>query len=160
MAQQNLIEITFTADEQTQIRGALTVLRDVLGPKLKTLSAADRRELPKMGDKTVSFVRKTLEYGEQNPVLVPAFVDLVMIRADLNGVEILREFAQVLRPLTTAVEDTMMLAGSEAYQGGLAIYRNIKAAVKSKVANAETIFKDLSARFPGTLKVKKTEPTE
>lgn len=158
MSQQDLIAVVFSDAEQAQVREALNVLRQVLQPKLLTLSAADRRELPKMGDKTVAFVTKTVEYSEQNPALVPSFIDLEAIRVDLRGVELLREFQQVLKPLTAALEDSMILSGSEAYQGSLAIYRNIKSAMRSKVANAEAIFRDLSTRLPGGGRAKVAEP--
>jgi hypothetical protein len=50
----------------------------------------------------------------------------------------------------------MTLSGSEAYSGGLMFYNSTKNAMKSKIPKAETIYNDLSARFPG--KARKENP--
>ncbi len=43
-----------------EIRASIATLRGKLLPHLRTLSAQERVELPKMGDKTVAFVQKAL----------------------------------------------------------------------------------------------------
>lgn len=77
---------------------------------------AERRETPKTGDKTVAFVEKTREYGGQNPHLVPVFVDMAMFDADLSGGTLLARYIRTLKPLVSAMKDSRMLAGREAYQ--------------------------------------------
>jgi hypothetical protein len=42
----------------------------------------------------------------------------------------------------------MILSGSEAYSAGLMFYNSTKNAAKSKIQKAESIYNDLSARFP------------
>ena len=102
-----------------------------------------------MGDKTVAFVQKAYEYGQQNKDLVPAFLDMAAFATDIKSVQTLRELAQSLNPLNDALNDSMTLSGSEAYQGALVFYSNVKSAAKVKAPNAGTIYDDLSARFPG-----------
>ena len=52
-------------------------------------------------------------------------------------------------PTIDRLDDTMTLSGSEAYGAVLTFYNYIKGAAKSNVPGAQTIFDDLSTRFPG-----------
>jgi uncharacterized protein (DUF1786 family) len=63
MSQQNLISVSIPDTDLSEIKGAITTLNTKLMPYLKTLSVQDRQEMAKMGDKTVAFVQKALEYG-------------------------------------------------------------------------------------------------
>ena len=149
MAQQDLISVNIPEADLMEIRSAVNTLQAKLLPHLKTLSTQERIELPKMGDKTVAFVQKAYEYGQQNKDLVPAFLDMAAFATDIKSVQTLRELAQSLNPLNDALNDSMTLSGSEAYQGALVFYSNVKSAAKVKAPNAGTIYDDLSARFPG-----------
>jgi len=155
MAQQDLIAVNLPDDDMVAIKEAIATLSTKLVPHLKTLNAQERQELPKMGDKTVAFVQKALEYSQQNKDLVPSFLDLTAMAIDVKAVQTLRELAQGLNPLTDALNDSIILSGSEAYQGALVFYSNVKSAAKVKAPNAATIYNDLSARFPGAPTKKK-----
>lgn len=151
MAQPNDISLQIPEADQAEIKAAIQVLADKLLPHLTvTLSAEDRQELPKMGEKTVDFVQKSLEFCNHNKELVPPFLDVDEFEIDVKAVTLLRDFLFPLRELMVALEDTMMLSGSEAYQAALIFYATIKTAKKSKIQSAETIYKELSSRFPGS----------
>jgi hypothetical protein len=47
------------------------------------------------------------------------------------------------------VEDTIMVAGSEAYYAALAVYHNVQAAAKQDIPGAKAIYEDLRPHFPG-----------
>ena len=85
MPQQNLVSVSFTDEETASLETALNTLNSVLLPKLKTMSADAKKELPKMGDKTLAFVQKAVEYCKANPDLVPPFVDVDEFDSDMNG---------------------------------------------------------------------------
>ena len=155
MAQQDLIAVNIPEADLADIKAAIATLAAKLKPHLQTLTTQERIELPKMGDKTVAFVQKALEYGQQNKDLVPSFLDLAALATDVKAVQSLRELAQGLNPITDALNDSMTLSGSEAYQGALVFYSNVKNAAKVKAPNAGTIYDDLSSRFPGAPAKKK-----
>lgn len=157
MAQPNLVSFNISETDLAEIKGAINLLTTKLLPHLKALSPEDRMEMPKMGDKTVSFVQKTVEHCAENPELVPNFMDVNELTTDLRSVEALRVLYQPLLRITEGISDTMILAGSEAYSAALMFYNSIKNAKKSKIQKAEGIYKDLSARFPG-FKKKDNEP--
>lgn len=150
MAQENLFELNLPAADLQNIQAALQTLTTTLAPHLISLSAETRRELPKMGDKSLAFVRKAREYAANNPELVPAYLSLELFEADLRGVDTLTNMLRVLQPLIANMEDSLILGGSEAYQAALTFYRSVKVAAQVGQLNAKTIADDLSARFPMT----------
>jgi hypothetical protein len=122
MAQINQISLTIPEADLTEITASINTLRTKLLPYLKTLSPEERQELPKMGDKTVSFVQKTVEYCRQNSDLVPQFLDVNELAVDVKTVEAIRALYQPLLQITDSLSDTMTLAGSEAYMASLMFY--------------------------------------
>jgi hypothetical protein len=148
MSQQNLISLNIAAEDLQAVKDAINVLKTKLAPHLKTLSVNDRMEIPKMGDKTISFVLKALEYSVKNSELVPQFLDVEEFKKDVNAVQSLRELLQPISQIYDSLNDSMMLSGSEAYQAALIYYNAVKSASKSKIQNAESIYNDLSSRFP------------
>jgi len=102
-----------------------------------------------MGDKTAEFVRKALDYARLNPDLVPPFLDVGDLVVDLDAVRLLREFQRTLAPLVEALDDSIILSGSEAYQAALVFYTNVKTAARVNQRNAAVVYDDLSTQFPG-----------
>ncbi|MGE5581543.1 MAG: hypothetical protein ACM3X9_03310 [Bacillota bacterium] len=149
MSQSNLVSFNIPAEDLAEIKACINTLHSKLMPYLKALSPEERQEVPKMGDKTVSFVQKTLEYCKQNPDLVPPFLDVKELTTDVEAVQLLRSLYQPLSQVTQSLWDTMTLSGSEAYSGALIFYSSARNATRSKIQKAETIYNDLAARFPG-----------
>ena len=148
MSQVNQISAVVSAAAQAEILAAINVIKSKL-PFLVNLSNEDRKSLPKMGDKTVAFVNKAVEYAGQNPKIAPNFLDVPELEKDVTLVNSLSTIFRQLGPLAESIDDTMMLAGSEAYAGALSFYSASKSASKQNVPGANAIYDDLAARFPG-----------
>jgi hypothetical protein len=149
MSQQNFVAVNIAEAELTEIKTAIETLRTKLLPHLKAVNGSEKLDLPKMGDKTVSFVQKALEHCNQNPELVPQFMDVGEFSRDVVAVEKLRSFNAPLTQIVDLLDDTITLAGSDAYAAALMFYNTVKTAKKANVAKAGTIYEDLSARFSG-----------
>jgi hypothetical protein len=148
MSTPNKISVAIPAADMSVMLNAIDTLNSKL-TFLLSLSEADRKELPKMGDKTIAFVTKCLDYAKANPKIVPAYLEVDEFEKDIVAVG---ELLKVLRPihqLYQRLDDTVMQAGSEAYQAGLLFYTNLKGATKAGVPGAKTIYQDLAERFPG-----------
>ncbi len=141
------------------VQAALQTLQARLVPLLVNLAADDRRQLPKMGPKTVDFVSRTLSYTRGNPQYQPSFIDLDDFTIDLAAVSVLREIQQPLAQIADMVEDTLLLSGSGALTAALTCYQAFKGAAKANAPGAATIAADLAARFPGRSAVK-TPPAD
>jgi hypothetical protein len=78
------------------------------------------------------------------------------LNKDVNAVNTLSSILKQLEQVTESIDDTMMLAGSEAYIASLSYYNSVKQGTKMNVPNAKIIYEDLKTRFPQ--KSAKTEP--
>ena len=67
----------------------------------------------------------------------------------LTVVTTLRPVLQIVDAIQQSVDDTVMQAGSEAYTAMLMFYGFSRDAAKAHAPNAQSVYEDLSARFPG-----------
>lgn len=132
----------------TEILGHIQAIRAAL-PFLLTLSAQDRRELPKMGDKSIGFDEKCVTYMASNPEFLPGFVDLAEVNKDRAlRTTMLRFFADLVT-LNDTVDDTLRIVTSEIWMADLAYYQAVREAARRGRPGAEAIYEDLKQRFPG-----------
>ena len=151
--------MTMISDEKIQAAvAAVTQLQSDLQPDLRPLSANERRSLPKMGDGSVAFVEKAHEYAKTYSNLVPSFLDVTELTANLGLYTQLQTLSKLLNPLASSLSDAMLLTGSNAYTAALAFYRNVKNAQKMNIQNAKVINDDLSQRF-ANIRQSPVEPT-
>jgi hypothetical protein len=68
------------AQTQIKIQEVLTLF----APYLLTLTPQERRELPKMGEKTIGFVEKVHNFAQQNPNLVPPCFEMSAFNTDFT----------------------------------------------------------------------------
>jgi hypothetical protein len=68
---------------------------------------------------------------------------------DLSLFTQLDEIILLVKQLLERLEDTQMLAGSEAYTSALAVYRLISSAADAGVPGADAVNAQLKARFAG-----------
>jgi hypothetical protein len=130
----------------------------ILLPYLLPLTPEERHHLFKMGDKSVSFVEKAFDYAKHYPELCPSYLDLSAFEVDVTDAIGLRVLNVSACQLADNIEDTSMLAGSEAFQSALIFYNAVKAATAQDIPGAKEVYNDLKSRFPGVKR--KKEDTE
>ena len=145
---ENKVSITISEEAITNINEAINTIIQNL-PDLINLTQDERQTIPKMGDKTVAFVSKNLEYAKQNPRVVPAFLNMPEFEKDVVAVTDLRKVLIPLQQLFEKLNDTTLQAGSEAYTAALIFYYAIKGAAKAGEPGIKTVYDDLQSRFPG-----------
>jgi hypothetical protein len=133
----------------TQAQTKLNEIIAMLAPYMLALTPAERQTLPKMGEKTLAFVEKALDFARQNPGLLPPFLDMDAFAVDFGDAHSLWTLLNTLRQLLEMVDDTEMIAGSEAYQAALLFYKAVKMAAEMDIPGAKAIYEELSKRFPG-----------
>ena len=156
MSQENQISTTIPAETLADIKNKLTAINVSLASSLIfNLTADDRKCMRVMGDKSIAFVQKALEYAENNQSLVPTYLDVQEAKKDFALTHDLYSILQQINTLQRAVEDTMMVSGSEAYDAALIFYNSVKGASRVNVPGSEAVYNDLQQRF--AVKPKKTE---
>ena len=133
----------------TQVYGQIEAVKTALAPYTLALTPQERHAMLKMGDKSLAFVEKTHDYAQDNPTLVPSYLDMDDFDKDFSDAHGLWRLHTAIHQLDELVEDTIMAAGSEAYHAALAVYHNIQAAAKQDIPGAKAIYEDLKSRFPG-----------
>lgn len=149
MALENRVSIEMTPEDAQAVEAAIDTLKTKLQPYLQSLTAQDRKELPKMSDGNVPFVSKAVEYAENNGAFVPAFMDVPELKKDVAAVNALTTYLRQIEELHSLLDDTIMLAGSEAYTAALAFYNSVKLGVRMNIPGAKAIHDDLKQRFAG-----------
>jgi hypothetical protein len=147
MPEDNRISIQIPEADITEINAAIETLKTKLQPYLIALTPEDRKMLPKMSDKTIPFVDKTLDYAQNSPQFAPQYMNVNEMKIDLDALNTLTEFYRPLEQIISGLDDTMMLSGSEAYIAALSYYNSVKMAAKMNVPAAKPIYDDLKERF-------------
>ncbi|MDR2193757.1 MAG: hypothetical protein LBP19_04725 [Treponema sp.] len=134
----------------TQAQTKIDEARTLLAPYLLALTPAERQGLPKMGEKTIGFVEKAYDFARQNPNLVPPYLEIDAFGVDFADAHGLWTLLNSVQQLEEGIDDTEMIAGSEAYQAALVFYKSVKMAAAQDVPGAKAVYEELKTRFPKT----------
>lgn len=148
MSDDNRISAALTAQDITDINAAIQTIRTKL-PFLISISNQERREMAKLGDKSMGFDEKCAAYMASNPEFLPGFVVPAEVTKDRALRDLMMQFVPNLMTLCESVDDTVMVVNSELMMADLSYYQNVRQAAKRGRPGADTIYNDLRVRFPG-----------
>jgi hypothetical protein len=138
-----VIPSTVLAQAQTKI----DEVKALLAPYTLALTPTERHGLLKMGEKTIAFVEKAFDFAKQNPNLVPPYLEVDTFGVDFSDAHGLWSLLNSVRQLEESIDDTEMVAGSEAYQAALVFYHSAKAAAAQDIPGAKAVYEELKTRF-------------
>ncbi len=147
MSVQNQISIIIPQTVIDEITTKLKECKTALVPFTKGLTDSERQTILKMGDKTVSTIQKTQSYVTTNPEFAPSYMDKVEFDKDVNVVTQLSPILNLAQQIARDTDDTIMIAGSEAFYSALLYYGTVNEAHKKGVPTAQPIYDDLKQRF-------------
>lgn len=139
----NRVSADFTTVDQERALTLVGSLRQKM-PFLVDLSVEERVKMPKLGDKSHTFVRKALEIGTQHPAMLPASF-LEEMRKDAQLFEALAPIKLAVDLLKKQIDDTLTQVGAEAYAAARTVYAVTKAPFVR--AAMRTAADDLGKRF-------------
>jgi hypothetical protein len=148
MAHHNQISAALSAAEMEELLKAVSMLKEKLH-FLVNLTPEERQSYVRMGDKSLAFVEKSLDYAKENPQLLPSFLSVAEFEKDMKLVNDLRRLLRPLASIVESIDDTVMLAGSESYSAALTFYQSVKMAKMMNIAGTDSIYEDLAKRFLG-----------
>ena len=131
--------------------------RTVLAPYLHPLTPDERKNIVKMGDKSVGFMTKLLDYAAATPAFVPGFISYDELKQDVGVATALTPLEQLAEQLALDLNSTVMVAGSEGMSQASPVYQNIKFLAQQRQPGAQAAYDDLSQRWPGRV-AKKAAP--
>ena len=132
-----------------QLRANIQQAMEQLTPHKLSLSAEERREMFKMGEKSFSFVKKSYEYSRLNAQFCPPFLDLKEFEIDFSDAESLLGLHNLVAQFQSMLEDIITVSGGEALQAALLFYGSVRVAAGQGLPGAKPIYDELRSRFPG-----------
>lgn len=144
---ENKIDFIIPEEVIASVSQKISEIQAELNPYVIALSPDDRRELPKMSDKTQPFVEKALAYAISAPQFAPPYMDVAGLTNDMKVHEQLTPLLREIRMLYDKLDDTTMEAGAESYVCTLSYYNSVKMAAKMDIPGAKAILEDLRKRF-------------
>lgn len=112
-----------------------------------SLRPTDRRKLLKLGRKTTQFVQRTIEMTQQNPEMVPPYIDRASMESNYQVYNQMLNLVHVVDQLKRKLEDRLLASGSYAHTVSLSCYKAIKNASADNVPGAEPVYAALKTRF-------------
>ncbi|HAA55156.1 MAG TPA: hypothetical protein DCE42_10385, partial [Myxococcales bacterium] len=100
----NKVSANINETVKKEILDAIETINKKL-PFLVALTPSERRELPKMGARTQSFVKKSIEVASQNDEILPRYFKVDELEKDLQLVDSLAPIALSLSQLSKKVDD-------------------------------------------------------
>ncbi|MNU55581.1 hypothetical protein D3C71_446630 [compost metagenome] len=142
----NRVNAVMTSDQLANIKTLFAAIQAQL-PFLVGLSPAERMSLPKINVGNKTFSEDAGNALRNSPQLFPSFLSADMLQNDLNLFNQLDEISAICRQLSERIEDTRILAGSEAYTTALSIYRIAEAASIAGMPGSKAVYQQLKERF-------------
>ncbi|MFW5916591.1 MAG: hypothetical protein ACOCTM_03870 [Bacteroidota bacterium] len=146
---ENKISNPMPEEKYQRVQKLIDALYEELDTVVLPLSEDDKKEMQRLGAKTMEFVRNSVKHAKLTPELVPSYIDVKEMEKDLLTTEQMRDISLRMEKLSNLVGDTYVLAGSELYDNSLIFYHSVKGGVKANIPGAEEAYEDLSVRFPG-----------
>ncbi|MCW1961290.1 hypothetical protein [Chryseobacterium viscerum] len=150
MALDNLISISFTAEELNNLDQALHTIETVLSGKTINLTPEERQQYGSIAEQNKLFVNKAKIYMEQYPQYVPNFLDKAEFDKDYLGREQVEQRLQIMSSLTEQLSDTKVLLDHDNYHNAITFYRNMKFLSGENVPGTNVIYEDLKQFFVTT----------
>lgn len=142
----NRVNTTATAAQLTAVKAAFqTILTNL--PFLVGLTADERKSLNAIDVNNKAFAEDALSAAVNNPTLVPGYISVPNMQSDLTLFAQMDEISGLANQLCERIEDTKMLAGSEAYNTALSLYKSFGTAADAGVVGADSIVDKLKTRF-------------
>ncbi len=118
------VSATLSQEDHQVVIAALDTINQKL-PFLIDLTIAERRSMPKRGDKTEAFVRRGFETAIQHETLFPAAF-MEELRKDTELLDSLAPIRTAIDTLQKRLDDTAMQVGAEAYAAARTVYQVTK----------------------------------
>lgn len=132
----NQISTSIHQQEMNAIMRSIQKIDNML-PDLVALSHEELASMPKLSRNAIDFVYEVLDLANQYPEFIPDDVEVPEIKKDVELIENINKILVPMRHLVKKLEDSAMLAGSEAYLPSLSIYNAVK--MKTKESTIESM---------------------
>ncbi len=150
----NYISATISAENQAKALANLAELHAIFSFGIK-LTKEQRQGLSSVDDGRLPFVEKAIQFGKQEPKIVPLYIDLNEYTNDLGLFKDLSSIAREISSIYEIIADTRMAAGTDAFEAARNIYRTAQGAAKNGVPGTQSMVDEMKKLFEGQGATKK-----
>ena len=154
----NRLDVTATELQIAAVKDALQTIATNL-PFLIGLTIEERETLSAIDVENKVFTEDAITAGVNNAQMLPSFISVASMQTDMLLFNQLDELLLLMKQSIEKLEDTHLLAGSEAYTTALMLYKLFGTAAESGVPGADAIVAQLRERFAAQGNNKRTIPT-
>lgn len=154
----NRIDTVISDADLGKVNDALDTIENTLS-FLIGLTVEERVQLPKINVANKSFTQDAINAVVNNSNMLPAYLDKTAMEKDMNLYNQLDKIAGRMRQVLEKIDDTQMLAGSEAFVAALTAYKLFAAAAAAGIAGSDAVYDTLRERFAGQGGSGATPPT-
>lgn len=144
----NRISASMSPEDFNAVKQAIQEIGNRM-PFLLGLTLEERKKLPKISRMNKLFVEDSIDVARESPGMLPTYLPPEEISKDFVLFKQLDEILFPLALLYEKVRDTQILAGSEAYQSSLVMYRLVRIAAEAGMPGMDTAYARLKVRFEG-----------
>ncbi len=147
MALENLISITFSEEELSNINQAIVMLKKALHGKTVNLTPAQRGQYGRIANQNKLIVDKAKSYMEQHPDWIPRFLDKEEFDRDFIARKQIETQVQLLENLFQQLIDTKTLLDYDNYKNALSFYRMMRFLAGENEPGAKAVYQDMKTLF-------------
>lgn len=142
----NRLDITVTPAQIAAFKASMQDMENNL-PFLIGLTIDERTTLPAINVDNKVFTEDAINAGVNNAAMLPGYISVSSMQNDFTFFNQLEEFVGMVKQFLEKLEDTKLLAGSEAYSSALMLYKLFGAAADAGIPGADAIVAQLRERF-------------
>lgn len=152
------LQITFTEADYLLAQQDIINLMNKF-PFAVNLTPKEKSSNLHLGPKTLMFVKKSLLFYTNKPLLHTGFLPLSEWQNDWDTMQRLDMLLAQVNILQEMLADTVMALRMENTTSALTFYKILKSAAQQNVPGTTDVLAELKVMLPGTFKNKKTPPT-
>ena len=152
MKNNDLIQVAYTPEDLEACKAGIAAIETFANKHIPNLSAEDRQNLGSINETNKLFVNKTKTLMEQNPSMVPVFIDQEEYSRDLTAREEIEKLILKLETIKRNLSDTKILLDHDNYHDALAFYRSVRYLANEHQSGAIAVYEELKQYFPSKKK--------
>ena len=127
----------------TQIKKIDSALKNLV-----TLTEEEKKAMPNVGKDTASFVTFVLDIAEKDPDLIPKTVNIDEMKKDAELIRAINKIYAPMKEMVQKLEDSALLASSEAYLPALSIFNSYKNTLRKNMIDSRANFNNYPKAGP------------
>lgn len=156
MKNNDLIQVVYTPEELEACNTGVSAVEAFAGKHVPNLSAEDRQHFGSINEINKLFVNKSKTLMEQNPSMIPPFIDQSEFQKDLIAREEIEKLILKLDTIKRNLSDTKILLDNDNYHDALAFYRSVRYLANEQQSGAIAVYEELKQYFPSKKKEKES----